>query len=354
MSTERLRHRPELDGVRGLAIALVLVAHALYPTTLFAGGGVIGVQLFFVLSGFLITSILHAEWSARGKVDLRHFYARRARRLVPGLVAFLAVFAVWAAVADVARTPQILVSATYVANWARVGGLDLAELNHTWSLAVEEQFYLAWPLALIAIVKLVPRPGLVVAAVAAGLMVWRIWLATSGADWDRLYYATDTNATALLAGAALALLGVPEVRFGRWIGAIAVMTLLGLSLTMTVHSDLGQDLLVAAGFPLATIGGVALIVAALNVGAAWLAARPLVFLGAISYGLYLWHTGINRIAELDYEWPVEARLALIPIGIAISWLSLRWVESPFRASRQSVSVSAPVLPVTSQEVPQPS
>jgi peptidoglycan/LPS O-acetylase OafA/YrhL len=206
----------------------------------------------------------------------------------------------------------------------------------------------------IAIVKLVPRPGLVVAAVAAGLMVWRIWLATSGAEWARLYYATDTNATALLAGAALALLGVPRVRYGRWIGAIAVATLIVLSLTMTVHSSLGQDLLVAAGFPIGTLAGVALIVAALNVGASWLAARPLVFLGVISYGLYLWHTGLNRIAELDYEWPVEARLALIPIGIAISWVSLRWVERPFRTSHRPVPVPAPGLPVTGQEVPQPS
>lgn len=334
---------PGLDGVRGIAIALVVAAHALAPTTLFPGGGVIGIQLFFVLSGFLITSLLLAEADATGRVNIRAFYGRRARRLVPALVVFLAFFALWSVVAQVQRWQEIAVSVTYIANWARVVGVDLDELNHTWSLAVEEQFYLVWPIAIVALVRF-RRDWRILAIAAAALMAWRIGLAASGADWGRLYYATDTNAASLLAGAALAAAGVASSRRAPAAGVAAIAVLLALSFVVTGHSIDGQRFYVAVGAPIATMASLGLIVAAMNAGSGWLAVRPLVFLGAISYGLYLWHTGLNRIADLDYGWPVEARLILIPTSIVIAAASLRFVEARFRR-RRVVRVIATEEPV---------
>jgi peptidoglycan/LPS O-acetylase OafA/YrhL len=336
-----MTHRMELDGIRGLAIALVVLAHALYPTSLFPGGGVVGVQLFFVLSGFLITSILAEEHHRRGVIDRRRFYTRRLRRLLPALIVFLVAFTGWAIAAGQARIPQVIVGLTYVSNWAQVGGFDLSELNHTWSLAVEEQFYLIWPFALALL-----RPRWVLVG-AVALVLWRPALAATGASWDRLYYATDVNAAPLLAGAALALIDMP--RAPNWLGPVAIATLLGLSLTMTTHTASGQAALVVLGFPIGIVASCALVVAALS-GSQWLAARPLVFLGAISYGLYLWHTGLNRILELDYGWPVQARLVLIPMSIAVAWVSLHFVESRFRrpsGAKQAAQGEVPIEPPTS-------
>ena len=116
-----LGHRRELDGIRGIAIALVVVFHALTPTGFFPGGGTVGVQLFFVLSGFLITSILANEWRSTGRIGVGGFYRARLRRLMPALVVFLAVFALWAFVSGSPRLLPVAVAATYVSNWARVG-----------------------------------------------------------------------------------------------------------------------------------------------------------------------------------------------------------------------------------------
>ena len=338
-------HRTELDGVRGIAIALVVVAHALAPTTLFPGGGVIGVQLFFVLSGFLITSILATEWSATGRLGIRRFYGRRARRLVPALGLFLIAYLVWTIAAGESRIPEMLLAASYVSNWARVGGVNLAELNHTWSLAVEEQFYIVWPAVLLVLLRVGRKPALIVVGVAVGLTIWRVVLASS--EWGRIYYATDTNAAALLAGASLALVGVPAVRHGRVLGLVALAVLLGLSLTMSGRTEAAREALILFGFPAATLASTALLIAAMNAGSRWLTLRPLIFLGFISYGLYLWHTGLDQLLNVEYGWGIGPRLIAIPVAIVIAWASRRFFESRFQRRRtdaQAPSASVVTVP----------
>jgi peptidoglycan/LPS O-acetylase OafA/YrhL len=327
-----LGHRRELDGIRGIAIALVVVFHALSPTPIFQGGGTIGVQLFFVLSGFLITSILADEWRSNGRIGLGGFYTGRLRRLVPALALFLAVYAIWSLVSGMPRLIPILVSGTYISNWARVAGVDLAEVGHTWSLAVEEQFYLLWPLLLIVLLR-ARVPALVVALLAVGLVAWRVVITNPDVTWDRIDYATDVNAAALLAGAAIALIGVPKITQGRLLGAASVAALVLLALTQSGIPWSNAVILVSVGFPLAIVASGGLIIAGLNTRSEWLGARPLVFLGAISYGLYLWHTGLNAVLADDYGWTVIPRLLLVPLSIAIAWASLRWVERPFRRRR---------------------
>ena len=341
-----LRHHSELDGIRGIAIALVVVYHALAPTTLFQGGGTVGVQLFFVLSGFLITSILVDEWRSTGHIGLGGFYGARLRRLMPALAVFLAVFALWAFITGTPRLVPVAVAATYVSNWARVAGVDLGEVGHTWSLAVEEQFYLVWPLLLLLFLRSrLPAVGVAIAAV--GLIAWRVLLTTPDVAWARIDYATDVNASALLAGAAIALIGVPVIRQGRLLGVGAFAVLFLLSMTQTGIGWSNAVIMVSIGFPLAIVASCALIIAGLNTRSEWLGARPLVFLGAISYALYLWHTGLNSVMAEDYGWSVLPRLLLVPVSIAIAWASMRWVEAPFRRRRpqQSAAESQELTPV---------
>ena len=333
-----LGRRRELDGIRGIAIALVVVFHALTPTAIFQGGGTVGVQLFFVLSGFLITSILADEWRSTGRIGLGGFYRARLRRLMPALAVFLAAFALWAFVTGTSRLVPVAVAATYVSNWARVAGVDLAEVGHTWSLAVEEQFYLVWPLLLLLVLR-TKVPAVAVAVAAVALIAWRIVLTNPDVTWDRIDYATDVNASALLAGAAIALIGVPTLRHGRLLGVGAIAVLLLLSVTQSGIPWSNAVVLVSVGFPLAIVASGALIVAGLNTRSEWLGARPLVFLGAISYGLYLWHTGLNSVLADDYGWGVGPRLLLVPLSIVIAWASLRWVEAPFRRRRPRPSTA---------------
>jgi len=230
-------YQPALDGLRGIAVLAVLAYHASLPP---ARGGFLGVDLFFVLSGYLITAILVAEWVATGGIDLRRFWARRARRLLPALLLVLAAVAVYAAlVADPAEQARLradgLATLAYVANWQQVlAQVSYFEqftqpslLKHAWSLGIEEQFYLVWPLLLLGALALLARARLargrgplppaatarrlgwlLVATVAAALGSAALMarLHVPGADPSRVYYGTDTRAQALLAGAALAIL----------------------------------------------------------------------------------------------------------------------------------------------------
>jgi peptidoglycan/LPS O-acetylase OafA/YrhL len=230
-----IRHVPALDGLRGVAVAGVLLFHAGHLT-----GGYLGVDLFFVLSGYLITSLLLAERQATGTVALKAFWGRRARRLLPALALMLLVVALYARlIAQPSDLHQIrmdaLAAIAYVANWRDVlahfsyWSLFTAPspLQHTWSLAIEEQFYIVWPIVVLAVAKAarhrdgrsVARLVLFVSTVLAfasgawGIVLYRI------AGGNRVYYGTDTRAAAILLGAALAaimaLRGPATTRRGR-------------------------------------------------------------------------------------------------------------------------------------------
>jgi peptidoglycan/LPS O-acetylase OafA/YrhL len=327
----RLQRWGALDGLRALAVVAVMLYHA---GVSWIPGGLLGVDVFFVLSGFLITSLLLREVRAGGSVDLRAFWARRARRLLPALLLVLIAVSLWAALdkAQDIRSIRLDVTAAlgYVANWrfaySNQGYFASTQtpspVLHLWSLGVEEQFYLVWPLLVagfVAAARLVlghrPRGTaaprrvgdgravvLVISLVgAAASATWLIIGALNGTNSSRLYYGTDTRALALLTGAALAGLaplprspaaapaGVRATRFWTAAGAVA----LG-GLGWIVASVSGQDRLLYRGGFLVVAMLVAVVIAALTRAprgplSRLLGLPPLTHVGRISYGLYLWH-----------------------------------------------------------------
>jgi peptidoglycan/LPS O-acetylase OafA/YrhL len=353
-------HVRALDGVRGLAIVAVLFFHADMLK-----GGYLGVDLFFVLSGFLITSLLLAESSGTGRVDLLAFWARRARRLLPALFLVLLAVGLYAAfIADPSELQRIrgdaLATLAYVANWRYIfSGFDYwalfsapSPLNHTWSLAIEEQFYLVWPLVfggVLAVRRRTRRDGrepapiartmLWVCAflgVASGAFALFLWYRTG--DATRIYYGTDTRAASILIGATLAALlawrGPIRSTGGRValeVAAVAAAGALGVA-----WFRLAGDRLYEGGLLVCGIAAAVVIASAAHPRpgpvARVLAIPPLVGLGLISYGLYLWHWPIYVVFN-------EARVGFggwrllgirLAITFAIAIVSYRFVEMPCR------------------------
>src|SRR2546430_14428904 len=237
--TPSFTYQPALDGLRALAVLGVLLYHA---GVSWAPGGFLGVDAFFVLSGFLITSLLVDEWRTRGRIDFRRFWARRARRLLPALV--LVVIAVGAYAVFGARPDELgrirrdtLGSVLYVANWRQLFESSYfaklatpSPLRHTWSLGIEEQWYLVWPLALVVMVRVTAGRRWAVIGMAAALAFGSAALMAvlfDPGDPSRVYYGTDTRAQALLLGAVLAFL-VTSPRSRRPRQATATASLIAL------------------------------------------------------------------------------------------------------------------------------
>ena len=286
---------PALDGLRGLAIAMVVLGHLRIQAV--SSLAPLGVTLFFVLSGFLITGILTRQADAGG-IRFVSFYRRRARRLVPALVAMLAVAAVLQGSDWWTQTWQALL---YVGNWLPLHGESLGNINHVWSLAVEEHFYVVWPL----VVALIParKRMLVVGLLTLAFGMWRLGLAASGVSGERLYYATDTNAFALLAGCWISVGRFPKLSPAS--GILATLTFLGFGIFG--HMDAG---LLFASIPLAAV-----MVHVASQPFPMLEVGWLRWLGTVSYGVYLWH------ALLPPAW-------MIPGALVLGWLSWVLIERP--------------------------
>lgn len=350
-----------LDGLRAFAVAVVVVYH-LFPGAL--PGGFIGVDVFFVISGFLITSLLVRERRATGRLDLRRFWIRRARRLLPA-IALLVIVCSAAALAIggdvlVGLPRQLLGAFTFSANWLSVaadasyfaqGAPEL--FRNLWSLAVEEQFYLVWPLILLALALLRPwwaRFAIVLAAATASA-IWMGVLYTPGDDPTRVYFGSDTHSFGLALGAALALLvvrlrpldldageSILQTFVRRWLPPLGTLSLLGLVICsyamaadaaftyrggLVLVSVLSAIVIWAAIVPRSSLGRT------LDLG-------PLRFVGARSYGLYLWHWPVFVLACAlvpDENEPVAAVLVGIgSLGITTgaALLSYRYLEQPIR------------------------
>lgn len=307
MQTSLKRHRePMLDGFRAIAVIAVMVYHL--PSSPLPGG-FLGVDFFFVLSGFLITALLFVEWEETGAISLRAFYARRALRLLPALL--LLLLALWGAVllfrGRFKTDFSLMTRATgftlaYLSNW--VSAFHLGDwpsvMDHLWSLAVEEQFYLLWPILLWIMLRSKRSPKRLVMTslvIALGTSAcWRALLWYAHHDYARVYYATDTRADALALGCALGVLAsggrLPSGRIARVIGAIGACLLLLAVLLVRSETDTevyGGHLLaaVAAGACLIGIGGDP------PEFIKWvLGCFPIVWIGRVSYGLYLFHVPI--------------------------------------------------------------
>ncbi len=355
-------HVAGLDGIRAVAVIGVLGFHAGVSGF---GGGLLGVDIFFVLSGYLITSLLVAEWSTTGTVAFLRFYERRARRLVPGLFLLLllvAVYARWFAQPGTLSTLRgdAFSTMAYVANWRFVfSGQNYfvhfgppSPLLHTWSLAVEEQFYLIWPGVALLTLRWRGRRALAVVA-AAGIVlsaVLTLVLFENGVSVTRLYYGTDVRTQEVMVGALLAI-GLPAfVRRVRRAGrptrrmAYSAVTVLGgaaaLALLWGLHAVSGQGaFLYEGGFLLvatATAGVILLVVVRPRaVVSRVLSLGFLGYVGRISYGLYLYHYPLFLMIDNQHTGLSGATLLAVRLGAtaAVAVASYHLVEMPIRRHR---------------------
>jgi peptidoglycan/LPS O-acetylase OafA/YrhL len=312
----RLGSRPPLSGIRTLAIVPVLAFHAGMSR---AQGGYLGVDVFFVLSGFLITALLAEEQAATGGIRLRDFYARRGLRLLPALFLLLFACAIYASIYPHQVENQtfwrdFVGTIFYSANWvAAAHKPEIRLLSHTWSLAIEEQFYLFWPLILTVLLRRHVRRGAVLAVVVAGIagsFAMRVWLLpTHGPPSTRLFNGLDTRGGALLTGCLLGLLvGWDLLPRAAWFRRLAtVLSVLSFAYLVWMFVGARYTAVVIYHHPSRlyveglTVLAVAVALVILGVmvnphGAlAWLLSlRPVVWIGRVSYGLYLWHYPIDR------------------------------------------------------------
>ena len=345
-----ISYRPGLDGLRAIAVAAVFLYHSRID---WLPGGFLGVDLFFVLSGYLITSLLLVEWEARNRIDLRRFWLRRARRLLPALVVVvlgsLALAAIFAR-QDLAHTRSDAVSSLlYYTNWHEIIAnrsyfnlmCNPSLLQHTWSLAIEEQFYILWPLILVPCLVLIGRkrlPMLVIAGIAASAaLMWILYNPNS--DPSRVYYGTDTRAFLLLMGILLALVWPWIERMRRAVPLIELLGVAALVGTVLLFRNLhefsptvyrGGDLAAAFCF-VVLIGAVAH--PGTGIGPA-LGIAPLRWVGERSYGIYLWHWPIIVLVAGVNTRPspgiVVAEAALVLVAAT---LSFRYIEEPIRSGR---------------------
>ncbi|MBN3526965.1 acyltransferase family protein [Paenibacillus apiarius] len=356
-SNEQGRYMTGLDGLRALAVLAVIIYH-IDPGWL--PGGYLGVGVFFVLSGYLVTDIVIAAWQRTHRLDLKDFWIRRSRRLLPAMLVMLVAVVAWITIMDKSLIPSVkgdvLAALLYSSNWRlifhQVSYFDhfgpQSPFIHMWSLAVEGQFYLIWPLLLAIAFRYAPKRGHLFAATLAGAAIScaaMVIMYDPGTDPSRVYFGTDTRAFALLFGAALAILW-PSARLNTGISRpsrimIEVIGWSGLLVVIEMFFLMNRydDMLYRGGFVLLSIAA-SLVVAAVAHPASSLSRllswRALRWIGVRSYGIYLWHYPVivltnpaDRRGEADWMLAV-AQIALSMMLAAISW---RYIEEPVRRGK---------------------
>jgi peptidoglycan/LPS O-acetylase OafA/YrhL len=331
----RPAYRPDIDGLRAVAVMGVVLAHAGVP---FLQGGILGVDVFFVISGYLIASILAGELAAGG-VDFARFYERRARRILPALVLVVACcvpFALWLMLPNALRSfgQEAFATMAFSNNLKLALTADYWDLQsaqkpllHTWSLGVEEQFYLVFPLYL-AVASRFGRRAQVTAIAVAGIASFAVCEASWRFVGSVNFYLPTSRAWELMAGCVAAY--VPR-RPRRFDGLVAFAGLAAIVLSMVLLGEVESPSAWCLPAVLGTVG--VILCGRPDLGASrLLSLRPIVFLGLISYSLYLWHQPLfafARVAQLAPPGPLEMT-ALIVAALILATLSWRFVERPFR------------------------
>lgn len=350
-------YRPELDALRFYAFLGVFIFHAAprtmdfynaagYPHWLSSllipifGAGAYGVDLFFALSAYLITSLLLRERAATGALDLRGFYVRRILRIWPLYLAFVAFAAITAKVLPGQILPwRYVVGYSLLAgNWIYAFyGLPASFATPLWTVSIEEQFYLAWPLAL--------RKASVrtMAAIAAGLLVianaWRVWLAVTAAPVERIEYNTFTRLDPIAFGILIALFGHKLPQLSRWSriallcgGVVTWVAVFAFTVTGTYPMYTTWQM--ALGHPFTALASVAVLLSVLGSQHGFLRNKTLLYLGKISYGLYVLHEFAHfcamRLAPASTPVGVVGQSFVgLALTVALAAASYRWLESPF-------------------------
>ncbi|MCC6340449.1 MAG: acyltransferase [Acidimicrobiia bacterium] len=374
----RVPYLPGLDGMRAVAVVAVMVYHANHD---WLAGGFIGVEVFFVISGYLITLLLIGEHERSGQIDLKQFWLRRARRLLPAVFTMMGALMVYCAVFKRDRLGEIrgdiIAGATYVSNWYQIwvgqgytAGASFAPLRHLWSLAVEEQFYLVWPLVMVGLMRLGRRrlPDIsrwlalaaLVIAVVMGFLFYGGDPASPDASWeiagrsisinDALYLSTITRATGLLLGASFAMLWRPYAVMrgplrhkGRELDLLALAGLAGLCglawfLQVTYEDGRGDPWLFRGGFLAVALCTLVVMAAVTHRTAATgrvFGTPVLVYLGTRSYGLYLYHWPVYQIIReaAGVKMSLTQFVLAMAITVPITEASYRWLETPIRKQR---------------------
>lgn len=357
MSSSSNRYIHSVDGLRAVAVIAVLLYHLGID---WIPGGFLGVDLFFVISGYVITGLILDSIARSGTLDLRAFYLSRIRRLVPALIAmvvfttlFIGVYAPDTVRRFIADIPYVLTGSM---NWALVSRQqDYFEaigrpplLQHTWSLAVEAQFYLIWPLVLLFILRYFGKKNIPFAALAialasgVALFAYSIRIDTQESAISHVYFGTDTHSIGLFLGSALAVSWQPQnlskeitKRAQDFVDFIGVIGFLGLLSTFLFINE-SDPTLYRIAFPLSALFGCATLISVVHPASRFapiLSTRPLIWIGERSYGIYLWHWIVFQLTRpsidlVGDDWALYALRILIVFALAD--ISLRYIEIPVR------------------------
>ena len=329
-----LGRQPALDGIRGFAVLAVLAQHLKLP---YSTHGALGVDVFFTLSGFLITVLLVEEWCQNGRIHLGHFYMRRVLRLYPALLLMLLIVSFFSPARG-----YIVSALTYSTNWVialKILPLNL-ELGHTWTLAIEEQYYLLWPLTLSILLKWLSPRKVVFVPLVLGLVsaIWRIILWQSTHDFWRYNAGTDSHADGLLLGSTLGLIigfGIVSINSSwKQIIKISAYVLIAFTLILLMFFPRPDGFIASIGIPLIVLSTLLLIILLVGFRVSWLhklLSNPLISLpGVISYGLYLWQVPVINLLHLDRIGLTQTQSAVVLtiLIFLICLLSYRYLEKP--------------------------
>jgi peptidoglycan/LPS O-acetylase OafA/YrhL len=352
-----IQYIPAIDGLRAIAVIAVIFYHLGF---FWIPGGFLGVDLFFVISGYVITRLLLDSIARSGGLDLRGFYKARARRLLPPMIFMILVTVLYISIWAQDSIKRFLIDTPFALSgsinwWLVAREQDYFEaigrpplLQHTWSLAVEAQFYLVWPLILLLILKrfgkkVIPLAALTIALVSGVILFYVSLQLDASSDNSHIYFGTDTHSIGLFLGAALAVSWIPQnfseavsKRAQNFIDLIGIFGLVGI-LASFLLIDESNPTLYKIAFPLAAIFGTAIVTSIVHPASRFapiLQSRVLLWIGERSYAIYLWHWVVFQISRprVDIDGQDWALIALrILVVLALADVSLRLVELPIRS-----------------------